>query len=130
MNTDEQKVPRQYARAGCLICVLLLSALNLFAQTGTVRSDGQPIPGATVTAVAGNTRLTTVTDDNGNYSFENMPPGRWLISVQIFGFQITSREVDITTTPTNLEWNLQLEPPAGTPAAKPGTNTPAATTNA
>ena len=94
-----------------VLCMLLLvlqwAALG---QTGVVRSGGQPIPGATVTAVQGQTKLTTVTDDKGRYTFDGMTPGAWKIQVDMFGFTTAGREVQIGAAPVDLEWNLALKP--------------------
>src|SRR5581483_4670565 len=80
----------------------------LFAQSGTVKSAGQPIPGATVRATQGERSLVTLTDDNGAFRFQGMTPGAWVIEADMFGFDPLRREVQIASTPTNLDLTLQL----------------------
>ena len=57
----------------------LIAALTLAGQTGTVKSGGQPIPGATVTATAGDKKTTTTTDDAGRYEFTELAPGAYTL---------------------------------------------------
>src|SRR5438093_3297892 len=57
---------------------------------GAVRDQSQAvIPGATVTAlnVEGNFSRTAVSDENGNYEFQNLPPGRYEVSTELSGFK-------------------------------------------
>src|SRR5712691_1515486 len=79
-----------------------------FAQTGVVKSEGQPIPGAAVKATQGDRILLTLTDDNGAYKFEGMAPGMWNVEVSMFGFDIARRETQIASTPTRIDFTLQL----------------------
>src|SRR5437899_3302802 len=68
-----------------------------FGQTGVVKSEGQPIPGAAVRAAQGDRILLTLTDDNGAYKFEGMAPGTWNVEVSMFGFDISRREALIAS---------------------------------
>jgi hypothetical protein len=118
-----------------LILIVLLAACTLCAteQRGTVKANGLPIPGATVTAVQGDIKQTTSTDEAGNYVFENLSPGRWTIAVEMFGFGKQSKEVEMLASvePPLLDWELKLQVPvigavagsapavASTPAAAP-----------
>src|ERR1700690_1158781 len=80
-----------------------------FAQTGTVKSEGQPLPGATVRATQGDRVLTTLTDASGEFKFDNkMTPGMWTIDATMFGFMPLRREVQIGTNPTKIDLNLQI----------------------
>lgn len=86
--------------------------MSLFAQSGVVRSAGQPIPGATVTAVQGNNRNTTVTDQNGHFGFPSLGPGTWTLEVSMFGFAPAKKDFVGAGTNNNLDFSLQLEEPA------------------
>ena len=86
--------------------------MSLFAQSGVVRSAGQPIPGATVTAVQGNNRNTTVTDQNGHFGFPSLGPGTWTLEVSMFGFAPAKKDFAGAGTNNNLDFSLQLEEPA------------------
>ncbi len=79
------------------VCVL--------AQTGQVKSEGQPIPGATVKATQGDRVLFTLTDENGNFRFEGMTNGAWIIEVDMFGFDHARKEAQI---PSRIDFTLQL----------------------
>ena len=105
--------------------ILVLLAVSLpfvfepsaFAQSGTVKAGSQPIPGATVRATQGERSLVTLTDDNGAFRFDGMTPGAWVIEADMFGFDHLRREVQVASTPTNLDLTLQLSARAVVPAA-------------
>jgi hypothetical protein len=78
--------------------VLLRAGLSAFAQgtitgslTGTVTSDGAPLPGATVTVTSPHLQgtRTAVTDANGNYNFVGLPPGEYPVRIELSGLQTT-----------------------------------------
>src|SRR5579864_5886804 len=77
-------------------------------QTGVVKSEGQPIPGATVKATQGDRILTTVTDDSGVFQFTGMTPGAWIFEVDMFGFDRARKEVQIGSNPAKIDFTLQL----------------------
>jgi hypothetical protein len=102
--------------------ILVLLAVSLpfvFAQSGTVKAGSQPIPGATVRATQGDRSLVTLTDDNGAFHFDGMAPGAWVIEADMFGFDHLRREVQVASTPTNLDLTLQLSARATVPAPPP-----------
>jgi len=78
------------------------------AQTGVVKSEGQPIPGAAVKATQGERVLLTLTDDTGAFRFDGMTPGGWIVEVDMFGFDHARKEVQIGANPTRLDFTLQL----------------------
>ena len=79
------------------LLILLLGAVSAFAQgvgttaslSGTVTTDGKPLPGVTVTikspALQG-TR-TAITGDGGGYNFPSLPPGAYTINFTLEGMQ-------------------------------------------
>jgi hypothetical protein len=73
-----------------------------------VKSEGQPIPGATVRATQGDRILLTLTDENGAFDFNGMTPGTWNIDVDMFGFDRLRKEVQIQSIPTKIDLTLQL----------------------
>ena len=102
------------------ILVLLAVSLPLvFAQSGTVKAGSQPIPGASVRATQGERSLVTLTDDNGVFRFDGMTPGAWVIEADMFGFDHLRREVQVASTPTNLDLTLQLSARAAVPTQAP-----------
>ncbi len=105
-----------------LQALALLFFSSAFAQdiTGLVKSANQPIPGATITAVQGTRKVVTVTDDDGRYSFGTLGPGTWSLTVDLFGFSPSKREVAAGTA---ADFTLNLKPrPAANPqfAMRPG----------
>ncbi len=79
-----------------------------FAQSGVVKSEGQPIPGATLRATQGERILLTLTDENGAFQFTGMLPGTWNVDVDMFGFDRLRKEVQIAATPTRIDLTIQL----------------------
>jgi hypothetical protein len=93
------------------IWILFFAAGSLFAQSGFVRSAGQPIPGATVTATQGPNTVSTVTDTDGHYAFALLDPGQWSVSIDMFGFEPLKKDVDFSPgAPVNFELKLKESP--------------------
>lgn len=89
---------------------LLIGAPALFAQSGFVKSAGQPIPGATVTATQGARSVSVVTDADGHYAFPLLNPGSWTVTVDMFGFDPLKTEVDYSAAHGPVNFNLLLKP--------------------
>ena len=81
-------------------------AVSAWAQSGVVRSGGQPIPGAAVTAVQDGKTLKTVTGADGRYAFAGIAPGGWTITVTMFGFAPQHHNVAVPSA--SREWNFDL----------------------
>src|SRR5579864_318891 len=75
---------------------------------GAVKSAGLAVPGATVTASQGEKKFVTTTDDQGAYTFADLPDGVWTIQVEMFGFGKLSREVGIAPNAPSPEWELKV----------------------
>ena len=79
---------------------LLISVVFVSAQTATISGnityggDNSPLHDASVQIIQ--LKQTVVTDDNGNYRFENVPAGRYTILVHIEGFADASKIVEVT----------------------------------
>ncbi|HSR09321.1 MAG TPA: TonB-dependent receptor [Bryobacteraceae bacterium] len=95
-------------RALAVLVVFLGSLSAALAQTGVVKSEGQPLPGATVRATQGERVLSTLTDANGEFKLANLTPGTWTIDVAMFGFAPQRREVQIAASPTKIDFTLQI----------------------
>jgi trimeric autotransporter adhesin len=92
-----------------LVAWLAVVALAASEQHGVVKANGTPVPGATVTATQGDKKpIVTTTDDNGVYSFDDLPDGIWTITVQMLGFAKLSREVGVTAQSASPEWDLKV----------------------
>ncbi len=73
-------------------CVFLISLapgivrLDAAVYAGSVRAADQFIPGATVTASQGETKITAfTTDEHGRFSMD-LAPGAWNVEVNMFEF--------------------------------------------
>lgn len=92
-----------------LSVVLLLFASSVFAQgpsgqiSGTVTDqNGARVPNATVNAINQETAATRTgtTDEEGNFVFTLLPPGKYKVEVTAQGFQKTTVEVTVNVTQT------------------------------
>ena len=92
-----------------VVTVVFLGSLSAaLAQTGVVKSEGQPLPGATVRATQGERVLSTLTDANGEFKLANLTPGTWTVDVAMFGFAPQRREVQIAASPIKIDFTLQI----------------------
>src|SRR5271157_1500997 len=131
-----------YTYFGRILAVWIgVAGLMASEHHGAVKAGGIPVPGATVTAIQGDKKLSTVTDDQGAYSFADLEDGVWTIQVEMLGFAKISREVGIAPEAPSPEWELKmlsaadlkaalappapatvLPAPAAAPAAAPATS--------
>ena len=106
----------------------VLAPLSAAVHTGFVRAGSQPIPGATITASSGSQKIVATTDETGMYMIPDLPPGKWVLEVEMFGFKTQRRELEVTTLATTATWDLELAgpPPSAVapPALQPGATTP------
>jgi len=98
-----------------------LIAAEAFAsdQRGTVTFHGLPVPGAVVTAVQGDQKFTTSTDNDGSYLFRELPDGTWTVTVEMSGFSKESREIGVVPGAPAPSWDLKIAPPEAAPAPPP-----------
>ena len=96
-------------RTALLYLTLSVSLLPAAIHSGLVRAAGQPLPGATVTATLDGQKLTATTDENGLYLIGNLPPGKWTLEVQSFGFTTERRELETEGLPTSATWDLTVK---------------------
>ncbi|HTA44423.1 MAG TPA: TonB-dependent receptor [Bryobacteraceae bacterium] len=89
--------------------LLLAFAGSVLAETqsGVVQSGGQAIPGASVTAVCGTDKITTITDDAGRFELGGLPATPCKFFVSMFGFEPAQR--DVTASSSSLSFNLNLQ---------------------
>ena len=92
------------------LVALYVSAGSVSAaeHVGLVRSNKLPIPGTSVIATQGETKLVTSTDQTGRYRFAQMQPGVWTLEVSMFGFEPVTREIEVTDGASPTEWELEL----------------------
>ncbi|MBL8215342.1 MAG: TonB-dependent receptor [Bryobacterales bacterium] len=95
--------------------VLLVPAAE---HKGTVRSNGLPLPGATVIATQSNgNRAATITDAQGAYTFADLAGGGWMIEVSMQLFETVRREA----TEAPMEFDLPMLPADKVAALVPAT---------
>src|SRR5690242_2465191 len=113
-----------------LLALLAGAAVPVYGITsgGVVRSAGQPIPGATVTASRDGQKLVTSTDERGQYTLD-LALGAWTVDVEMFGFVVGHRDIKVeeAQAPPAVEWTLELRPRP--PAAGPRRAGPQAAAN-
>lgn len=80
----------------------------MWAQSGFVRSTGQPIPGAVVSATQADRTVSTVTDEEGHYTFPPLGSGAWKVTVEMFGFDRLESDVAFETAKGPVNFDLQL----------------------
>jgi hypothetical protein len=103
------------ARVRIYLTVLILTlaftpVLAASEYRGIVKSNGLPLPGATVIATQGNHRLVTTSDERGVFDFKNLADGSWTIQVEMLGFATASRHIDAGPAMPVADWDLKLLP--------------------
>src|SRR6266852_4804664 len=80
-----------------LLIPLILPLFPLLAaeQHGFVKFGGLPLPGATVTASQAEKKLIAITDQQGVYSFADLPDGVWTIQVEMLCFVPIKQNITI-----------------------------------
>jgi Carboxypeptidase regulatory-like domain len=100
------------------LALLFVLCEGAFAQSGFVKSGGQPIPGATVTVTRRGTTFSTVTDPDGHYTFPLLASGSWTVTIEMFGFETLQKDVDYSALKGPVNFDLELKPSlAGSAAA-------------
>lgn len=88
--------------------ILALAVANALAQgttagiTGTVTSEGKPLPGVavTVSSPALQGTRTTATGANGGYNFSSLPPGLYKVTFDLQGLQPVTQNVRLLLAET------------------------------
>ncbi len=79
--------------------------------SGTVKSDGQPLPGATieVTSPALANKRTTTTANDGTFTITNLPPGLYAVTANLNGFAASTLSVALVSGRVdNVNFELKL----------------------
>ena len=128
------RIPNYLGRL--MVACLAVTGLMASEYHGVVQSNGLPVPGATVTAVSGDKKQATTTDENGAFSFPEAD-GLWTIQVDMLGFVKFSKEVAVAANApaptfelkpmTSAELKTALAPPPPPPTAPATAAAPTAT---
>jgi len=77
---------------------------------GVVTFGGLPLPGATVTATHDAKTLTAVTDQGGEYQFDDLADGTWTIDIEMQCFEKVHAEVTVAANLPAGAWEMKLLP--------------------
>ncbi len=105
----------------CLVASLLLAAFSPFAFSqavnatllGTVTdATGAVVPRAKVVITEQNTNVAKAgqTNDSGNYTFPDLPPGLYIVSAELEGFRKEARRDVKLDVNSNARVDLRLQP--------------------
>ena len=91
--------------ASVLAALVLLAACGVVSAqglpsatlTGHVSSEGTPLPGALVTVTSPTLQgsRTTVTSGNGDYVFNNLPPGEYTVAFSLTSFKTVTQTIPL-----------------------------------
>ena len=88
---------------------LMSSHLALASEYhGQVTFGGLPVPGATITATQGSQKSVAISDQQGIYSFADLPDGTWKIEVRMQCFSTIEQTVTIAPNAPAVKWELKL----------------------
>src|SRR6185436_16609255 len=88
--------------AASMILIALIVTVSVFGQTtaqitGTVTTDGVPLPGVTVTITSlqmqGSRTATTL--DTGGYTFQGVPPGEYTVKFELSGMAPVTKSAQV-----------------------------------
>lgn len=95
----------RYAAAFLLLCC----SASVHAQTGSIQGkvlneDGMPLAGASLTLIELNRQAGT--DNEGGYSFNDVPHGTYTVSVSFIGYETTEQQVTLSGAQQTLDFQL------------------------
>src|SRR5260370_1598758 len=93
-----------------ILLILALFPLVAAEEHGLVKFGGLPVPGATITTSQADKKLVAITDQQGAYSFADLPDGVWTIQVEMLCFAPIKQDVTIAAGSPTPEWELKLLP--------------------
>ncbi|OIV39863.1 TonB-dependent receptor [Flavobacterium johnsoniae] len=79
--------------------------LTIFGQVA--EKSGQTIPYATI--VVEKTDLSVISDDNGNFVFKNVKPGKYTLKISAIGFSNFKKHIEVSPNNNNVNLSIKLE---------------------
>jgi hypothetical protein len=86
----------------------MASAAEAADLAGRVTFAGGPVPGATVTATKGETRVVTTSNAEGVYTLPELAEGVWTVRVEMPGFAPAVRDITVPPGEPPAPWTLSL----------------------
>ncbi len=103
-----KKLPLLLAIALAAFCFVIAGAQTANRISGTVRDQNQAgVAGAQVT-LRGTISRTVAADENGTFTFENLPPGDYELRVSAGGFAEQSQRITVTGQSQTLDISLAV----------------------
>lgn len=118
LGTDKSVSMRHLCSLGLFLGLLVASVQPVLGQAPTgmisgrvVSSDGQPLPGVTISVTSPNMQgaRSTVSSENGDYFIGLLPPGTHTVGFEIEGFQTLQRTQSVAGT-QNVVMDMSLAP--------------------
>lgn len=100
-------------RGICCVSLLLMASCLAAAAAdyqGRVVFNGNPVPGAMVTAQQGDTKHVAISNVDGVCTFPDLKVGVWTFRIKMTGFESLVEETKITPKSKPALWQLQLLP--------------------
>ncbi len=99
-----------YNKVKTSLLVFLLFALGINAQNaaieGLVKDNGAAVPFVNIYLT--DSAIGTSTDEQGNYTLKDIPPGTYVLKATILGYRTFSKEVSLRANQTRVV-NIELE---------------------
>jgi iron complex outermembrane recepter protein len=112
MNSDRKTARLRMAPAFTFIILFSLHAFGQTAGTATLRGkvtlgeNGKPVHNALITILQ--LKRTVDTDDNGNYEFQGLPPGKYDVVAHLDRVPDIVRTADLTTGAATLDFQIEI----------------------
>src|ERR1700679_2991476 len=102
---------KSYLRVLCALACLTIPNLAMASENhGQVTFGDLPVPGATITATQGSKKFIAISDEEGRYSFPDLPDGAWKIEITMTGFATIDQVVTVSSNTPSSKWELKLLP--------------------
>jgi hypothetical protein len=109
---SQRRVRRTFQMFCVLLCTLAVLAFPALAAAsqyhGQVTFHGWPVPGSTVTVTQGTTRISTVSDQGGLFTFTDLQDGPARLEIEMQGFSTIDADVTITPSVPVAKFELTL----------------------
>lgn len=109
---SQRRVHRTFQLVCVLLCALAVFAFPALAAAsqyhGQLSFHGWPVPGATVTVTQGTTRISTVSDQGGLFTFTDLQEGPARLEIEMQGFATIDADVTITPSVPLAKFELTL----------------------